>query len=79
MIILDVPPIEKALREIGFSDYAYANYKYVQKIGNYYGMSKKSAQIRAFDDLNAALRAMLKSGRVGEIYAKYGATPPRIE
>lgn len=47
MIILDVSAIEEALKDINFSDYSYANYRYVQKIGNYYGMSKKSPRIQA--------------------------------
>lgn len=79
MIILDVPAIEKALRDIGVSDYAYANYKYVQKIGNYYGMSKKSEHIGIYPDLNAALLDLVESGRVQEIYTKYGVLPPPID
>lgn len=79
MVILDVPAIEKALRDIGFSDYAYANYKHIQKIGNHYGMSKKSRHITIYPDLNAALLEMVESGRVREIYVKYGVLPPRAE
>jgi polar amino acid transport system substrate-binding protein len=76
MIVLDVPAIEKALHVIGFTDYAYAEYKYVQHIGNYYGMSKMSPRIGVYPDLNAALEEMRESGRVREIYVKYGAVPP---
>lgn len=79
MIILDIPAIEKALRDVGFRDYAYADYKHVQKIGNYYGMSKKSRHINIYPDLNAALLEMVESGRVQEIYVKYGVLPPRTE
>ena len=79
MIILDVPAIIKALRDIGFGDYAFANYRYVQKIGNYYGMSKKSRHIGIYPDLNAALLDLVESGRVQEIYQKYGVLPPRID
>lgn len=77
MIVLDIPAIEKALRDIGFRDYAYADYKYVQKIGNYYGMSKKSDHIDIYADLNAALLAMVEEGRVEQIYVKFGVLPPR--
>jgi len=34
MIVLDPEAIEKALKDINFTDYSYANYRYVQKIGN---------------------------------------------
>lgn len=79
MIILDVPAIEKALRDISYQDYAYADYRYVQKIGNYYGMSKKSQHIGIYPDLNAALLEMVEAGRVQKIYVKYGVLPPRTE
>jgi polar amino acid transport system substrate-binding protein len=79
MIILDVPAIEKALKDIGFSDYAYADYRYVQKIGNYYGMSKQSRYIGIYPDLNAALLDLVESGRVQEIYMKYSVLPPRSD
>ena len=75
MIVLDVEAIEKALKEINFSDYAYANYRYVQKIGNYYGMSKKSPHIGVYPELNGILQELVKSGRVKEIYKKYNAPP----
>ncbi len=42
MIILDKNSIETALKKISCTDYSYANYKYIQRIGIYYGMSKKS-------------------------------------
>jgi polar amino acid transport system substrate-binding protein len=79
MIILDVPAVEKALKDIGFSDYAYADYRYVQEIGNYYGMSKKSRYIGIYPDLNAALLDLVESGRVQEIYTQYGVLPPRSD
>jgi len=79
MIILDMPAIQKALRDIDFSDYDYANYRYVQKIGNYYGMSKKSRHIGIYPDLNAELLNLVESGRVQEIYAKYSVMPPHID
>ena len=76
MIILDVKAIEKALKDINFTDYSYANYRYVQKIGNYYGMSKKSPQIGQYENINAALLELAQSGRVKEIYENDRITPP---
>ncbi len=76
MIILDVSAIEEALKDINFSDYSYANYRYVQKIGNYYGMSKKSPRIGLYEKLNAALLGLARSGRVKEIYENYRVVPP---
>ena len=71
MIILDKTSIEKALAEIGFIDYSYANYKYVQKIGIYYGFSKKSSHAHVYPKLNEVLLEMAKSGRVAEIYKQH--------
>ena len=76
MIILDKASIEKALEEIGFSNYAYADYKYVQKMGNYYGMSKKSPHAHIYLKLNKVLLEMAKSGRVAEIYKRHNVAPP---
>ncbi len=76
MIVLDTRAIEKALSDINFTDYAYAHYRYVQKIGNYYGMSKKSPNIGIYQKINRALQELLKSGRVKEIYKKYNVPPP---
>jgi len=76
MIVLDLEAIEKALKDINFTDYSYANYRYVQKIGNYYGMSKKSPRIAEYKGLNAALLDLVKSGRVKQIYRKYNVPPP---
>lgn len=76
MIVLDVAAIEKALRDIGFYDFDYANYRYVQKIGNYYGMSKKSKHIDVYPDLNSGILDLVESGKVEEIYMKYSVLPP---
>lgn len=77
MIVLDVAATEKALRDIGFYDFDYANYRYVQKIGNYYGMSKKSKNIDIYSDLNSGILDLVESGKVEEIYMKYSVLPPR--
>jgi polar amino acid transport system substrate-binding protein len=76
MIVLDPEAIEKAMKDINFANYSYANYRYVQKIGNYYGMSKKSPRIAEYKRLNAALLDLAKSGRVRQIYRKYNVPPP---
>jgi len=76
MIILDKGSIEKSLKEIGFTDYAYANYKHVQRVGNYYGFSKRSPHAHIYPKLNETLSKMTKSGRVAEIYKQFNATPP---
>ena len=76
MIVLDSEAIEKALKDINFTDYSYAYYRYVQKIGNYYGMSKKSPRMAVYKRLNAALLDLVKSGRVKQIYRKYNVSPP---
>lgn len=76
MIILDKISIEKALGEIDFIDYSYSNYKYIQKIGNYYGFSKKSPHYKVYLKLNKVLLEMAKSGRVAEIYKQHNIISP---
>ncbi|MDE1464307.1 substrate-binding periplasmic protein [Spartinivicinus poritis] len=76
MIVLDTSSIESALNKIGFTQYSYANYKYEQKIGNYYGMSKKSSNASAYQTLNEAIIKMVENGRVNDYYKKYNITPP---
>ncbi len=75
IIILDIIAIETALENIGFNNFSYANYKYVQRIGNYYGMSKKSPLIELYPKLNQALLDLAQSGRVKEIYKNHGVAP----
>ena len=74
--ILDRTAIESALAGYGFKDYAYADYQHVQRIGNYYGMSKRSPHSALFPALNKALAEMVATGRVGEIYVQYGLPAP---
>jgi len=76
MAVLDVASIERALKNNNISNYSYANYRYEQKIGNYYGMSKKSSNASIYLQLNETLLNMVKSGRITEIYKKYGLEPP---
>jgi len=74
--ILDRTAIESALAGYGFRDYAYADYRHVQRIGNYYGMSKRSPHSVRFPELNKALADMAASGRIDAIYVQYGLPAP---
>ncbi|WP_245597630.1 substrate-binding periplasmic protein [Psychromonas aquimarina] len=76
MVVLDRESLEDALRKHKISDYAYANYKYIQKNGNYYGMPKKYAGSRMFSLLNKSLLNMVTSGEITHIYQQYGIKPP---
>ncbi|ETR72032.1 MAG: extracellular solute-binding protein [Candidatus Magnetoglobus multicellularis str. Araruama] len=75
MIILDIPAFEKALKNIGFDNYAYAEYKHVQVISNQYAMSKKSSKIKLFDRINSAFRDLVKHGKIRQCYQKYNLPP----
>lgn len=75
MIVLDKISIEKALTEIDFIDYSYSNYKYIQKIGIYYGFSKKSSHSKVYSKLNKVLIEMAKTGRIVEIYKQHNIAP----
>jgi polar amino acid transport system substrate-binding protein len=74
--VLDKTSLEIEFAENNYSDYAYAEFKFAQKIGNYYGMSKKSVNFALYPQLNKALQKMASSGRVAEIYRKHGIEPP---
>ncbi len=76
MPVLDPVALENAMAKYNITNYAYANYKYVQKIGNYYGMSEKSSKAGIYHQLNENLLNMAKSGKVTEIYLRYGIKPP---
>jgi polar amino acid transport system substrate-binding protein len=75
MIILDMQAFEKALKDIGFDNYALANYKHVQVISNQYAMSKKSPKIDMFDKINQAFNNLVKNDKVRECYQKYNLVP----
>ncbi|WP_151703142.1 substrate-binding periplasmic protein [Nitrincola alkalilacustris] len=68
MVILDQSAIEIALEKLGHSEYSYAHYRYLNEIGNYYGMSRQSPHFHIYDDLNKSLLEMVESGRIREIY-----------
>lgn len=74
--LLDRPAMEGVLAGLGFKDYAFADYHFHQKIGNFYGMSKKSPHAASFPALNATLAEMSASGRVAELYKSHNVEPP---
>ncbi len=76
MAVLDREALEDALHRHNITDYAYANYKYIQRNGNYYGMPKKYAGSRIFNQLNKSLLNMVISGEITHIYKQYGIRPP---
>ena len=76
MAVLDPASLEKAMEKYNNSHYAYANYKHIQRNGNYYGMSKTSLNAGIYHQLNESLLNMAKSGKVTEIYIRYGVEPP---
>jgi len=75
--VLDKAAMESALAGLTFDDYAYADYRFEQKIGNFYGMSKASPNAELFSRLDATLDEMMASGRVAEIYLQFGVAPPQ--
>ncbi|WP_163830989.1 substrate-binding periplasmic protein [Spartinivicinus ruber] len=78
IIVLDKASLEKQLGLLGYSNYSYANYRYQQDIGNYYGMSKYSPHKKLYEKLSEVMTTMATNGRVAEIYRKYKLTPPLI-
>ncbi|GAB6054384.1 hypothetical protein JCM17960_32040 [Magnetospira thiophila] len=70
---LDRPPLESALVGLGFADYSFATYRHTLTIGNYYGVSKKTAHPGLFAALDQTLNEMVSDGLVNEIYRKYDA------
>lgn len=79
MPVLDKVSLESALRKINMTDYSYAKYKHINRIGNYYGMSKFSTNASVYDILNESLLQLKQSGRVAEIYQEHNVTPPETK
>jgi len=77
VVVLDKAAMESALAGLKFDDYRYADYRFEQKVGNFYGMSKTSPNAGLFSPLDAKLDEMMTSGRVAEIYARFGVAPPQ--
>ncbi|MEO5327027.1 MAG: transporter substrate-binding domain-containing protein [Magnetococcus sp. THC-1_WYH] len=77
--LLDRQAMEGVLTGLGFKDYSFADYRYQQRIGNYFGMSKKSPHAGLFLPLNETLKEMALGGRVTQLYRLHGVEPPAIE
>jgi len=78
-MVIDRTAFEEAAKAMGWSDYAWADWKLNIDQANYYGISKSgplAAKASAIDD---ALKAMAADGRVKKIYGKYGLDPEHIE
>jgi len=76
MAVLDIDSIEFALKKNKITNYAYANYRFKQKIANFYAMSKKSKVNKLQFSLGNTLKEMANSGEIRVIYEKYGVLPP---
>lgn len=77
--LLDRSAMEGVLAGLNFKDYAFADYSFHQKIGNFYGMSKKSPFTALFSALNMTLTEMSASGRVTELYKIHHVEPPTMD
>ncbi len=75
-IVIDVPAFEEHANKLQYTDWQYTPYQHVQKQGNYFGMSKISKHAHLYPQLQQVLLDMTKSGRVTEIYKKFGVKPP---
>ncbi|MBF0147349.1 MAG: transporter substrate-binding domain-containing protein [Magnetococcales bacterium] len=76
--LLDRSAMEGVLAGLGFKDYSFAEYRFRQQIGNFFGMSKKSPHADLFPALNETLRDMSLKGRVTELYKIHGVEAPLI-
>ncbi|MBF0310795.1 MAG: ABC transporter substrate-binding protein [Magnetococcales bacterium] len=74
--LLDRQAMEGVLAGLGFKDYAFAAYRFQQRIGNFYGLSAKSPHAALFPKLNATLAEMVASGRVAAIYGIHRVEAP---
>lgn len=72
MIVLDRAAIENALKKLGYDRFSYADYRQLNRIEHYFGMSRNSPHTAIFDELNRALLDMVASGRIKQIYHAYG-------
>ena len=73
--ILDRGAMESALAGLGYDGHAYAKFRHVRKLDNYFGMSKKSRYAEIYSELNQLLKKMAASGRIEEIYNKHRISP----
>lgn len=73
MIVNDKKALESALKKHNITEYSFAKYTFYRKMGNHYGIAPNHP---ARERLQNAIEEMIKTGRIDEIYSKYGATPP---
>lgn len=76
MAVLDKKSVEYALKKYNISNYAFADYEFIQTIDNHFGMSKLSPNAHVYKMLNSVFEAMTISGKIGEIYRKYDLEMP---
>lgn len=74
LIVLDKPAIENVLKEQNIG-YAWADYKVPLKLEVYFGLAKTSKHAAVAGPLSEALKKMVRSGRIAEIYIKFGVKP----
>jgi polar amino acid transport system substrate-binding protein len=79
MIVIDKDALELELKNQQVLNYSYANYKFIQELGNYYAISKKSKLIHLAPQLQKALAEMLADGQILSIYNQYNISPPTPE
>jgi polar amino acid transport system substrate-binding protein len=72
MITIDKNALEAALKKNNIGNYAYAQFKYVNSLGVFYGIAPHHP-LKV--DLQKILDGMIKSGMITEIYKKHGVAP----
>ena len=78
-IIIDRAAFEEVAKTMGWSDYAWADWKIDIEQANYYGVSKSGPLAAKASAISDALKAMAADGSVKKIYGKYGLDPEHIE
>lgn len=79
LVVLDRDAVEAEFSNLGFSDYAYSQYRHEQWIDNHYGASRRGyegAKRALYDRLGVALNDMRVSGEIELIYSRHGVMPP---
>jgi polar amino acid transport system substrate-binding protein len=78
IIVIDPPAIEAKLRENHITRFAVAPYHLDHLEGNYYGIAKDGPLSPLAPALDAVFKSMVASGRVRDIYGKYGLIPEDV-
>ncbi|QSX32268.1 transporter substrate-binding domain-containing protein [Shewanella avicenniae] len=68
--VIDKLSIEKAFRDINYSDYQYATFYYPNKMPIYYGFSKVAGDQEFIAKLQHQFEMMILRGEINEIYAR---------